>query len=113
MNLYDEKVLLLISFCCGLFINLGTIYVSTIYFIYKYSEFKEFYIKNREEIIYKYIDNLLAFIVGVLIQEIYIPFFIISLLIGFFLNRGHDAIDYNIIKNNSIIKEISNFFIKI
>lgn len=110
MNLYNEKVILLISFCCGLFINMGTIYISTIYFINKYGEIKEFYIKNKGDLVY--IDNLLAFIVGVIIQEIYIPFFILSLLIGFFLNREYDTIDYNIIKNNVIVKEINKFLQK-
>lgn len=81
----NEKITILIFFCSGLFINLGTVYIVTIGTIYKYDDLQK-YIKNDKDFLENKIDNLLAFLAGVIIQQIYIPFFILSIIIGFFLN---------------------------
>lgn len=106
----NDKILLLLFFCSGLFINLGTIYLLTVYSIYKY-DYIENYIKKDKNFLENKMDNLLAFISGVIIQQIYIPFFILSIGFGIFLNKEIIGYDFETLREKIYVKYATSNFI--
>ena len=102
INIYNEKILLLLSFSMGLFINIGSIYLCIILLISSFNK-----IINNNTSYNEYSDYILAFLAGIIIHHTYIPLLLLSIIIGALLNEKIGAIDVNYIKNKvNNIKEL-------
>lgn len=88
----NDKIFLLLSFSMGLFINMGTLYIITILGVSNFEKLR------KESIVEKYMDYILSFMVGILIQQIYIPFFLLSIFIGYLMSNEINNIDFNSLK---------------
>ena len=94
IDIYNEKIMLLLSFSMGLFINIGSIYLCIILLISNFNK-----IINANSSYNKYSDYILAFLAGVIIHHIYIPLLLLSIIMGALLNEKLGAIDVTYVKN--------------
>ena len=76
INIYNEKILLLLSFSMGLFINIGSIYLCIILLISNFNK-----IINNNTSYNEYSDYILAFLAGIIIHHTYIPLLLLSIII--------------------------------